>query len=128
MGGCCFDCGVRELAALEIHHSELFHHSIYQKEWESIRVRLRRNKNLRGEILSGYKHGKYFLLCCNCNKRDAQKQIGSEPFIQEALARLDRGITNGEGNITVDNYNLLQIILVNIIFLLCIFIFLSSRK
>jgi hypothetical protein len=124
MGGCCFDCGVRELAALEIHHSELFHHSIYKKEWESIRVKLRRNKNLRAEILSGYKHGKYFLLCCNCNKRDAQKQRGSEPFIQEALARLERsGNANKERNITVDNYNLLQNILVYIISFLCIFIF-----
>jgi hypothetical protein len=127
MGGCCFDCGVRELAVLEIHHSELFHHSMYHKEWESIRVKLRRNKNYRREILTGYKHGKYFLLCCNCNRRDALKQR-SEPFIQEALARLERsGSTNTERNIIVDNYKSLRIILANIIFLLCIFIFLSSK-
>jgi hypothetical protein len=130
MGGCCFDCGIHNLAVLEIHHAELFHHNINQKEWESIRVKLRKNKSIRAEVLSGYKQGKYFLLCCNCNKRDAQRQIGSEPLLQQALARLDRSdIKNEEEkNLTVDNYNLLQIILLNIIFLMCLFILLNSRK
>jgi hypothetical protein len=116
IGGSCFNCGINDLAVLEIHHIELFHHSKNEKEWESIRVKLRRNKTYRSMILQGIKEGKYSILCCNCNKIEAQKQVRSEPYIQHALIQLDRlNINNCVRDTSENNQNVLQIIQLNIV-------------
>jgi hypothetical protein len=113
IGGRCFKCGINDLAVLEIHHIQLFHHSKNEKEWESIRVKLRRNKTYRCMILQGVKEGKYSILCCNCNKLEAQKQVRSEPYIQQALIQLDR--LNSVRDTSENNQNVLQIIQLNIV-------------
>jgi hypothetical protein len=116
MGGRCSRCGIGDLAVLEIHHVELFHHSKNGKEWKFIQVKIRRNKTYRLMILQGFKEGKYSLLCCNCNKLDAQKQGRSGPYIQQALIQLDRlNINNGVEDICKNNRSILQIIQLNIV-------------
>jgi hypothetical protein len=116
IGGSCFNCGINDLAVLEIHHVELFSHSKNEKEWESIRVKLRRNKTYRSMILQGIKEGKYSILCCNCNKIEAQKQVRSEPYIQQALIQLDRlNINNCVRDTSENNQDVLQIIQLNIV-------------
>src|SRR2546423_6493496 len=90
MGGRCSKCGVSELAALEIHHIELFHHSKNGLKWKKIQTRLRRNNSIREEILQGFRAGKYLLLCCNCNRLESHKQVRSEPYIKQALIKLNK--------------------------------------
>jgi hypothetical protein len=116
MGGRCFNCEMSELAALEIHHTELFHHSKNNLKWRNIQTRLRRNKGIREEILQRYRAGNYFLLCCNCNVMESQKQVRSEPHIQQALIKLGR----------LNRHRVLQTIVFNIVicliylFVLCL--------
>jgi hypothetical protein len=117
MGRRCSKCGVSELAALEIHHTELFHHSKNGLKWKKIQTRLRRNNGVRVEILQGYRAGKYLLLCCNCNRLESHKQVRSEPYIQQALIKLNKLNTNNSVENTFENSHdsIWQIIILNIV-------------
>ena len=68
-------------------------------------------------ILQGVKEGKYSLLCCNCNKLEAQKQVRSEPYIQQALIKLNKLNTNNnvEDAFVNNHHSIWQIIILNIV-------------
>jgi hypothetical protein len=80
---------------------------------------------VRAEILQVYRADKYLLLCCICNKLEAQKQVRSEPYIQQALTKLDRlNLNNSIENTYENNHDVLQMIQLNIVIcLLYLFIF-----
>jgi hypothetical protein len=118
MRGKCAVCGNTDLRVLIIKHIEYYNHHIGDNGRMSNKRKLkaRQRANTRAEILQGYRAGNYLLLCCNCNKLEAQKQVRSEPYIQQALIELDRlNINNNIECTSENNQNVLQVIQLNIV-------------
>jgi hypothetical protein len=92
LGGKCKGCGNSELDILHIHHRELYRHGHtndqHRLSWMKITEQLRRNEHISKKFWSDVKNGKLFILCPNCNWRDAINQMGSIKAREEALSRV----------------------------------------
>ena len=89
LGGRCTNCGNTELDILHIHHKELYRHGHagdhHRLSWVKITEQLRRNIMVSEKFWNDVKQGNLFLLCPNCNWRDAINQMGNYKARQEAF-------------------------------------------
>ena len=94
MGGKCSICGIKELDILHIHHKELYRHGHGNDEhrlgWMKITEQLRKKGNVREKFWNDVTEGKLFLLCPNCNWRDAIDQMGNCKARKDALKIVSR--------------------------------------
>jgi hypothetical protein len=89
MGGKCISCGNTELDILHIHHKELYRHGHntdqHRLSWMKITEQLRKNIIVQEKFWKDVREGNLFLLCPNCNWRDALDQMGNNKAREEAL-------------------------------------------
>ena len=81
-----------ELDILHIHHRELYRHGHtndqHRLSWMKITERVRRNKRVAEKFWDDVKKEKLYVLCPNCNWRDAIDQMGNTRAREEALQRV----------------------------------------